>query len=207
METERLICRKNAKSICCVKQQKSRVRNLDVKLRLVPRFVFKCTNVFMKGIIPCYLLRRALCDCSRVWTCQRWLMRTIINARWYRFQNYGTTSRSRETDPGCCRDDCGSCTRRWRTRLIQTSGGISARSARNPSRRATRCIGIIDTSAIRCRVISAPIVATSASGPTRSTIISGSSIRDRTSRWTSSTSPVGRVVVHVGNARMRYVRY
>lgn len=157
----------------------------------------------MKGIIPSFFLRRVFCDCSRELTCQRLLMRAIINARWYRFQSYGATSRPREIDPGCCR----SHTRRWRTRLIRTAGSISARSARNPSHRATRCIDIIDTSATRCRVINALIVATSASGLTRSTIISGSSIRDRRSRWTSSTNLVERVVIHVGNhARIWYVR-
>lgn len=162
----------------------------------------------MEGIIPCVFPRRVLCDYSRELTCQQLLMRAIINTRWYRFQNYGATSRPRETDPGCCR----SYTRWWRTRLIRTPGSISARSARNPSRRATRCIGIIDTSATRCRVINALIVATSASGLTRSTIISESSIRDRRSRWTNSTNPVERVVIHVGKrsymicTMLRYAR-
>lgn len=151
--------------------------------------------IFRKGI-PCFL-RSLLCNCSRVWTCQRWLTRTIINARRYRFQNYGATSGPREINPGCCRDVRSSYTRRRRLRMIHTPGSISAPSATSPSRRATRCIGITDTSAIRCRVISAPIVATSASGPTRSTIISGRSIRDRRSCWTSSTSQFERAVVRV----------
>lgn len=149
-----------------------------------------------------FFLCRVLCDCNRQWTCQQLLMRAIINARWYRFQNYGATSRPREIDSGCCR----SYTRRWRTRLIRTAGSISARSARNSFHRATRCIDIIDTSATRCRVINALIVATSASGLTRSTIISGSFTRDRRSRWTSSTSPAERAIIHVGKARLWCVR-
>lgn len=162
-------------------------------------FVFKCINAFMREIIPCFFLRRVLCDCSRALTCQWLLMRTIINTRWYRFQNYGATSRPRETDPGCCRDICSSFRRRWRTRSIHTPGSISARNATNLSRRATRCIGITDTSVTRCRVINALIVATWASGPIRSTIILGSSIRDRRLRWTSSTSPIERAAVHMEN--------
>lgn len=127
--------------------------------------------------------------------CQRLPSRIIINARRHWFQNYGATGwGTRQIDLRRCRDDRISngfssiCVRRRRVRS-RTAWDITVQNARNPSRRATRCTGITDTNVTHCRVISAHIVAMSANGPIRSTIISGRSIRGRRSRWTSSTSP------------------
>jgi hypothetical protein len=121
----------------------------------------------------------------------------IINARWRRFQS-GTASRwqSKTSDhKHYC--DINSYTRWGKRRSPRKCGSISVQNVKSSSRRATRCIGIIDTNVIPCRVINAHIAAMSANGPTRSTIISGSCTRGRKSRWTSFTSAVGSAGVYI----------
>jgi len=150
-------------------------------------------NIFTKET-PLISLFHAYSHCAVA--CQQlslWIMRIVINTRRHRFQNYGTTDWwTRQSYPRWCREDRNSSNtyvRRWRALLIRTTGGITARNARSPSLRVTRCTGIIDTNVTHCHVFSAPIVVMWANGLIRFTITSGRSIRDRRSCWTSSTNP------------------